>query len=862
MSISKINYFDIFNNALIAIFLTKDDGTILKANKAACELFGYTEAELQRIGRHGIIDHDKPIVQEKLLERREKGFVRVELTGLKKDGTRFPIEIASTIFYNDSGEEFISTTMHDISERKKAEYEMTLMINHTEESFILLDTNFRIINFNKQLLELYQLYFKQAIKKGESIIDYAQPERRTIVKEIFERVLMGKIEKSEISVVDANGETKYFASKYSPSKNDQKEIIGIFITIRDITDERNAEKQNEYERRDKEALINTTNELIWSVNKSFKLKAANRAFINNIQKQTGILLKPGDNLLMHGVFPREFLDFWRKLYERCLSGISFKEEFYSPATATDQEIWSEIIFNPIYKQELVVGIACYARNITERKLAQQNIAQSELRYRTINEQATDAICIVDESVRFVEVNTAACILSGYTKEELLELSLIDILFEEDLLKNPFQFDQANKGITVRNERRLKRKDGQTRVLEVSTKLLGGGKFIIFGHDITERKKIEEQIRAAEERMSLIMNAALDAIICIDAKGMITFWNPQAEKIFGWNENEIMGKRLSSIIIPDDYSKRHDDGMTNYQKTGHGPALNVLLQLSAKKRSGEEFPIELTVLPIKQDGEEFFCGFIRDITERKNAELKLLHLNDHLQKQTKELAFSNQELEQFAYVISHDLQEPLRMISSFLTQFEKKYKNIIDEKGKTYIDFAVDGSKRMRQIILDLLEFARVGKLADKTETVDLNELLNEIQILFRKEIKDKQATIEVSRLPVLETFKSPLRQIFQNLIGNALKYTLANKPAHISIEVVETNDFWQFNISDNGIGIDKAYFDKIFVIFQRLHEKEAYTGTGLGLAVTKKIIENLGGRIWVESEEGEGSTFYFTLPKM
>lgn len=357
-----------------------------------------------------------------------------------------------------------------------------------------------------------------------------------------------------------------------------------------------------------------------------------------------------------------------------------------------------------------------------------------------------------------------------------------------------------------------------------------------------------------------MNSALDAIIFIDSKGAVTFWNPQAERIFGWKENEVLGKVLSGLIIPEAYRSRHDEGIENYLRTGEGPVLNVLLELSAIKRGGEEFPIELTVLPVHQEGEEFFCAFIRDITQRKNSESRLVELNDSLQKQAADLAASNGDLEQFAYIASHDLQEPLRMISSFLSQLENKYAKVIDDKGRKYIYYAKDGATRMRQIILDLLEFSRVGRMEGKKETVDLNEVMEEIRILFRKEIRDKNATILLDPLPVIQINKTPLRQVFHNLISNALKYSRKEIPVQIQITAVDKKTHWQFAVADNGIGIEKEYFDRIFIIFQRLHGKEEYSGTGMGLAVTKKIVETWGGKIYLESTVEKGSKFYFTLP--
>lgn len=247
-------------------------------------------------------------------------------------------------------------------------------------------------------------------------------------------------------------------------------------------------------------------------------------------------------------------------------------------------------------------------------------------------------------------------------------------------------------------------------------------------------------------------------------------------------------------------------------------------------------------------------------EKKTEELH--SLNQILEKRAKELADSNKQLEQFAYVASHDLQEPLRMITGFLSQLEKKYNDKIDDRGKQYIHFAVDGAKRMRQIILDLLDFSRVGKEKSKPVLLDVNEVISEATVLLRNQIASKKASIQYKNLPEIVTYHSPLIQVFQNLIGNALKYSKEEVAPIIEITAEEQDKEWKFAVKDNGIGISQEFNDKIFIIFQRLHHKSEYSGTGMGLAIVKKIIEGLGGKIWVESEEGKGSIFYFTILKM
>lgn len=235
--------------------------------------------------------------------------------------------------------------------------------------------------------------------------------------------------------------------------------------------------------------------------------------------------------------------------------------------------------------------------------------------------------------------------------------------------------------------------------------------------------------------------------------------------------------------------------------------------------------------------------------------------EQLERYTQELEMSNKELEQFAYVASHDLQEPLRTIISFITKLETEYKEKFDERGKQYIRFAVSGAKRMRTLILDLLEYSKIGKEKQKTEIQDINQIVQEILLLHHEVITQKKAQIHVQKLPTINTDSSAIFQIFHQLIGNALKYTNEMILPSITIAIEETNHDWIFSVTDNGIGIEKQYFKKIFLLFQRLHSSEEFNGNGIGLAIVKKNIDKLNGRVWVISEKDKGATFYFSLKK-
>ncbi len=254
------------------------------------------------------------------------------------------------------------------------------------------------------------------------------------------------------------------------------------------------------------------------------------------------------------------------------------------------------------------------------------------------------------------------------------------------------------------------------------------------------------------------------------------------------------------------------------------------------------------------------GATRDISDRKETEALLLELNTKLKQRADELASSNIELERFAYIASHDMQEPLRMITSFLQLFKKKYENQLDETAEQYIHFAVDGAERMKKLIMDLLEYSRVGSNKDNLTEIDTNSLLQEVKNVFFNRIEELKAVINISPLPPIKGNKTQLFQLFQNLVGNALKYNNASVP-QIDISGKEENDHYTFSVQDNGIGIKPVFFEKIFILFQRLHHKNEYSGTGIGLAICKKIVDRHGGKIWVESEPGKGSCFYFTISK-
>ncbi|MDI1315948.1 PAS domain S-box protein [Flavobacterium sp.] len=480
---------------------------------------------------------------------------------------------------------------------------------------------------------------------------------------------------------------------------------------------------------------------------------------------------------------------------------------------------------------------------------------------TVITNTTDAVVIKEANPsrelgrKILYVNDAFTKMSGYAKSEIIgkthkllhgpntdpkELELFYKALDELKTTN----------ITILNYK----KDGQEFWVNLVVNPVFNNKgehthWVSIERDVTESKIQEQNLSEVSQKLAHTLDSIQDGFYTLDNNWNVMYWNHVVEGISGKNQYEMEGMNIWDVY-EGKISKKMYYQFHKAKNENKPVRLEIFSKISKNWFEVNGFPssMGLTV-------------YFKNINQRKHMENQLKKTNRTLETRLKELAISNEELERFAYIASHDLQEPLRMVTGFLTQIEKKYEAILDEKGKKYIFFAVDGAKRMRQIILDLLEFSRIGKIESKLEEINLNEIVHEVVLLYRKQIEEKKAKIVCKNLPIIKCYSSPVKQIFQNIISNSLKYSKSDSAPVIKITSEETPLSWKFVIQDNGIGINSEYFEKIFIIFQRLHNKDEYSGTGMGLAITKKIIDNLGGQIWLESEEGVGTAFHFTIPK-
>jgi PAS domain S-box-containing protein len=513
-----------------------------------------------------------------------------------------------------------------------------------------------------------------------------------------------------------------------------------------------------------------------------------------------------------------------------------------------------VLYNAsVYRDESgeVAGVFAAARDITEIKKAEYEIQ----RLANVVESSNDSIITRSIEGNILSWNKGAEHTYGYTAKEVLEKN-ISIIIPTSLKEEENELiDNIKEKKTIPENYETIRITKNGKIINVSITIspiydtLGNLIAIsTISRDITENKKAAKKLELANKYNRSLLEASLDPLVTIGADGKITDVNHSTKTVTGRNGNELIGTDFS------DYFTEPQKAREGYEKVFHDGFVRDY-PLEIKNKNGKTTPVLYNASVYRDESGEVIGIFAaaRDITELKETE-------NNLKLKLDELSRSNAELEQFAYVSSHDLQEPLRMIASYLQLLERKYKGKLDDKADKYIHFSVDGATRMQNLINDLLDFSRVTTQAKEFQPTELEPIFKEVLSNLEVSITENKAIISHDSLPVVIADKTQIGQVFQNLINNAIKFQSENQP-HINISVKTCKNQWLFAVKDNGIGIDPNHKDKIFEVFKRLHKRRDYPGTGIGLAICKKIVERHGGHIWVESELGKGSIFYFTLPK-
>jgi PAS domain S-box-containing protein len=498
------------------------------------------------------------------------------------------------------------------------------------------------------------------------------------------------------------------------------------------------------------------------------------------------------------------------------------------------------------------GVVSTLSDITARRAAEENLR----RFRLAMDSSADIIVLIDRArMRYIDVNATACRLLGYTRAELLSMGPQDILpISRKDLERSYDALTADATLTGNVRSKYRRKDGSFLPFESTRQVLlsGDNRIVVaVSRDIRDRMAADAALRESEERFRLTFELAASGIAHVSLEGRFLLANQSLCEILGLEKDELVGCSVKDISHPEDRDVTDADRL----RVRGGEIDAARMEKRYLRKDGSVVWVELAIaLARKADGTpDYEIAIFDDITERKRSEAALHHAHEDLKR-------SNSELAQFAYVASHDLQEPLRMVSSYTQLLARRYGDKLDGDAREFMAFVVDGAARMKQLIEDLLAYSRVGTRGRELKPVATEAPLRRAILNLKSAIDESSAAVTFDALPTLEADEMQLAQLFQNLIGNALKFRSASVP-RIHVSAAEKQGGWEFAVKDNGIGIESQYFERIFKVFQRLHDKGEYPGTGIGLAICKKVVERHQGTIWVESKPGEGTTFLFTLPK-
>ena len=857
-------------NHLPGIFyLYDEEGNFINWNRNFEMITGYTSSEIGSL--HPLDFYDE--AQQQIIRNRisnifndnENNGIEVEL--LTKHGAAIPFYINSkTIEYN--GKPCLIGIGTNISDYKKienalkeSEQKFRMIAENTGDGMVVFGANNTIQYTSPAYIK--QLGYSQAdelYRSENQIYQMIHPEDRDIIfGDIYQAITL-----KETRLI-YSFRIRHIAGHYIWREDNAQfnydavgNYTGANVICRDITSRKQAEKVLQDKSDFIKAIVNNIPGKVSYWTKDLRCTFSNIHYCNWF----GRTEKEMHDISMIDLLGQDLFEFNKPFVTNALMG--HKQQVERKIVQSDSKvvyIWNQFIPHKIDGE--IEGFLVLKTDITERKELEQLLSktQSLARLGSWEVDLVNNIAYwsqVIKEIHEVEVD--------YVPNYADAINFIKEGDNRDLIvKQITESIATGKQWTV-DVQMITAKSNEVWIRVVGEAELKNGICVkIYGslQDIDVQKRADDALRSSNERYNLVAKATNDAI---------WDWNLITDKVlrigegfktlFGYNFEETNNdnKFWQNIIHPNDLLQTN---ASIYEALNNIEVHYWEAEFRVEKANGNYADVyDKGFIMRDSNGKAIrMIGATQDITRLREKELHLFELNEELLAQAKELAASNIELEQFAYVASHDLQEPLRMVSSFLTLLEKKYADKLDENGKMYIEYAVNGAKRMRQIILDLLELSMVGRSNEGQKLVDVNKMVKDIILLYKRQVEEKNAVIEIGELPAIRGYTASLRQVFQNLIGNALKYSKKDTAVHVTVSATELKDYWQFAIADNGIGIAAEYFEKIFIIFQRLHKKEEFSGTGIGLAITKKVIESYGGKIWIVSKEGEGTTFYFTFKK-
>ncbi|MHB8763202.1 MAG: PAS domain S-box protein [Deferrisomatales bacterium] len=791
------------------------------------------------------------------------------------DGGEVPMDQTVLAHRGPTGNvEFLSTIARDVTERRRAEAEgalRTALLDTLGALVVVLDREGRIIQFNRACEALTGYRVDEV--RGRTLWEVLLvPEEADAVRERIAPLAAGHFpNEHENHWVAVDGTRSWIAWRNAALLGPDGEVEHVIGTGIDLTGRRDAERRLAELHRELEARVaERTAELTESERRLSTLLAnlpgmayrcrndaawSMELVSEGCRDLTGhppeALLGNRDLAYADLIDPADRDRVWDGVQAALAEDRPF-ELTYRLRRADGEERW-------VWERGVGVrgpagelrGLEGFISDVTDRHRAEERLREAGEQFRATFEQAAVGIAHVGLDGRWLRVNRRLCDIVGYSRDELLARTFQDITHPGDLAADLAVVRQVLAGeiSTYSMEKRYLRKNATVVWINLTVSLVRDASgepkyFISVVEDIHRRKRAEEE---AGRWARIFEHAGWGVAICSAAEARIELANPAFAEMHGCSVAELVGSPMADVFAPESRAELAANiGRVN--ELGHHA-----FEAVHRRRDGSTFPVYVASTAIRGEGGEvlYRAVNVQDITPLKQSEARLQAL-------AAELARSNRELEQFAYVASHDLQEPLRMVVSYLGLLERRYAASLGGDAREFIAYAMDGGRRLQRLVEDLLAYSRVGTRGSPPKPVASGEALAEALANLALAVAEAGASVEAGDLPVVLADRGQLVQVFQNLVSNAVKFRGA-EPPRVRVGAERRGGEWVFRVADNGIGLDPADRERIFQVFQRLHGPGEYPGTGIGLAVVKKIVERHGGRVWVESEPGRGAVFCFTL---
>ena len=848
------NFEELFYQSPLGIFFYDKKGRLINANDSALNIARIPKFD-DVLGTNLF---DNPKIDSKKGYLHEKGLIKfqdtLDLIQIKKQNIYNPIEskiidIDWTVSITDSG---YMVQIQDITDIIKAEKKNRMVLDSIVERYAEFDNEWRYVDVNSHIEEIYNMNRKELIGK--------------VLWDVFPQLVGSKqckmFYKAKKENVPVRFETKSLVTGEWFETNAYPHPDGLSVYSHNINDRKKVEEKDK--------------RILESIAESyFEFDNEWRYVDVNVKSQEILGLKKDELIgkVTWELFP-QLIDSkqYKEFHKAKKENIPVRFETKSVVTGE----WFETNAYPHPE-----GLSAYSHNINNRKKVEEynkklleNQQQLTEELQSSNEElykSNDELRQYSEMLSTIyELNPDSIVLStvsdskildcnqeylnqiGYSREETIGHTSEELDLIYDITRTAYIDETRGKDRVSNFEGKIRRKDGSlidvlysARQVTINNEIM----LLSIGHDVTESRKVEKSLRESEERFRNLADNIPNLAWMADANGWIFWYNKQWYDYTGTTFEEMQGWGWQKVHHPD-----YVDTVTEEwsSKILEGEPYDNIFPLKGNDGDYRWFLTRITPIRDEYGKVQRWFGTNTDVTERKNIE-------ENLQNTMDELKQSNKELEQFAYITSHDLREPLRMITSFLQLLERRYKDQLDQDANEFIKFAVDGAKRLDVMTNDLLLYSKITNKKREAIPVNFEQVLENALTNLKVQIEENKAIITHDSLPTIVGDEELKVQLFQNIIGNALKYRSQETPK-IHISAIKEKNRYLFSIKDNGIGMSSKHLEKIFTIFQRLHTKEEYEGTGIGLAIAQKIVHQQGGQIWVESELGKGSTFYFTVP--